>query len=337
MRTDSSATPSSARRRRSTLPALVYLRALSTRFQTARRRSSRSPETHTSGRGPAHLDPVGGHPQGVAVHVGQHVVEPEGPLGRPCRRRLQPGQGQQVADQRLHPAQLGEDVAQRLHPVSPLRAPGTRARNSTLVRIAVSGVRSSWEASATKRRWESRVVLRLQVGLLQLGQHLVERQREAAELVVRVAVDRHAVGEVAFVADPLGGGPHAGQGPSSAAAGRGRGARRPAARPGRRRSGWSAAAAGTARPRPDRATVTWPSSLTICLASGRLAPGWRTALLAWNRSAYTARGRPRLLADGRTLTTWPGGRWAGRPRRGRRPGAWPRPGAARPSRVSTTM
>ena len=43
---------------------------------------------------------------------------------------------------------------------SSLRAPGTRARNSTLVRIAVSGVRSSWEASATKRRWESRVVLR---------------------------------------------------------------------------------------------------------------------------------------------------------------------------------
>ena len=29
-----------------------------------------------------------------------------------------------------------------------------------MVRIAVSGVRSSWEASATKRRWESRVVLR---------------------------------------------------------------------------------------------------------------------------------------------------------------------------------
>ena len=58
----------------------------------------------------------------------------------------------------------------------------------------------------------------------------------------------------------------------------------------------------------DRATVTWPSSLTVCLGfSGGLVPTWRTTLLASNRSAYTARGRPSWLADGRTLTTWPGG------------------------------
>ena len=100
------------------------------------------------GRGLAHRRRAVG---GDVAEVDRHVLELDG-------ARVGAGQQQQVLDDRGHVADLVVDVLER---GADRRRPARRggaARCSTLLRMTVSGVRSSWLASAANSRWRRSAV-----------------------------------------------------------------------------------------------------------------------------------------------------------------------------------
>ena len=126
---------------------------MSTRIITSWRSRAGSPVT-TAGCGSTSMrDPAIGRRLGQRRGpVGGDVAEVHGHAVELDRARVGARQQQQVLDDRGHVADLVVDVVER----GPDLATGWsrwRSRCSTLLRMTVSGVRSSWLASAAKSRW----------------------------------------------------------------------------------------------------------------------------------------------------------------------------------------
>ena len=145
------------RRPRSACRRGVWRKALVTRLAIACRRWSGSPRT-IDGPGSVERDrPIGGGRHGIAAGVGgEHGEVDRHPFER--SGLVEPGQEEQVLDQGLHPGRLLLDAAHDdrqvdRRPASPVEAAPSR-NSSAKPWIEVSGVRSSWEASA--RNWRSR-------------------------------------------------------------------------------------------------------------------------------------------------------------------------------------
>ena len=135
----------------------LHLAALSSRLVTARSRPGPSPTTYQG----ASLD-VEGQAGRAAADPRDHPVDELGQVDRldHVGQRLVAGQLDQVADQRGQLLDLGVHVVEQLGPrlaaAARRRSASTWLSRSRLVRSEVSGVRSSWPASATSWRCRSR-------------------------------------------------------------------------------------------------------------------------------------------------------------------------------------
>ena len=88
---------------------------------------------------------------GDVAEVDRHALELDG-------ARVGAGQQQQVLDDRGHVVDLVVDVVERGRRPSSTGSLRCRRRCSTLLRMTVSGVRSSWLASAANSRWRRSAV-----------------------------------------------------------------------------------------------------------------------------------------------------------------------------------